>query len=386
MRTQIFTGGRLVLRDQVIDATLVTRDGVIEAVEPGWSGVADAIDLGGDLLAPGLVELHTDRLEQHISPRPGVRWPARAAFIAQDAEMLGAGITTVFDSVAVGSISEDGLRAEILAMVIDGLNQARADGMLQADHFLHLRCEVSCHDVVEMFDRHGGGDLLKLVSLMDHTPGQRQFVRLDKYKQYYMGKYRMQADEFDVFMAEKRAQQELYSVPNRRALVERCRARGLHLASHDDATTAHVEEAIADGISVAEFPTTVEAAKASHDAGIRVMGGAPNLVRGGSHSGNIAVLDLAKAGALDLLSSDYVPTSLLLAAFTLAKSGVADLARAIALVTHTPAEAVGMTDRGAIEVGRRADLIRVREIEGQPLVRGVWVAGERVAKDGGRLG
>lgn len=379
MNTQIFTGGRLVLRDDVVEGTLVVRDGVIDSIEPGRSSAPGAIDLEGDYLTPGLVELHTDRLEQHIAPRPGVRWPARAALIAQDAEMLGAGITTVFDSIAVGSISEDGLRAEILGSVMQGLDAAHKDGMLQADHFLHLRCEISCHDVVQMFDLHGGSDKLRLVSLMDHTPGQRQFVRIDKYKQYYMGKYRMQSDDFDVFMAEKRAQQEKYAAPNRVGLVARCRERGLFIASHDDATAAHVDEAIADGVSVAEFPTTVEAAKASHDAGIRVMGGAPNLVRGGSHSGNIAVLDLAKAGALDLLSSDYVPTSLLFAAFTLAESGVATLPQAMATVTATPAEAVGLTDRGALEPGRRADVIRVRAVDGQPLVRGVWAAGARVA-------
>ena len=376
---QIFTGARMVLRDRVVDGTLVVRDGLIETVDPGRSNAPGAIDLGGDFLLPGLVELHTDRLEQHIAPRPGVRWPARAALIAQDAEMLGAGITTVFDSVAVGSISEDGLRAEILGAVIGGLKAALADELLQADHFLHLRCEVSCHDVVEMFDLHGDIDVLRLVSLMDHTPGQRQFVRIDKYKQYYMGKYRMQSDDFDVFMTEKRAQQEKYAAPNRAALVERCRARGLSIASHDDATAAHVDEAIADGVSVAEFPTTVEAAKASHEAGIRVMGGAPNVVRGGSHSGNIAVLDLAKAGALDLLSSDYVPSSLLHAAFILAASGVATLPQAVATVTATPAEAVGLKDRGALEPGRRADLIRVRQVEDLPLVRGVWAMGERVA-------
>ena len=379
MQTQIFTGGRLVLRDRIVEGTLVVQDGLILSVEPGRSSVAGAIDLNGDLLTPGLVELHTDRLEQHIAPRPGVRWPARAALVAQDTEMLGAGITTVFDSVSVGSISEDGLRSEILASVINGLIGAHREGMLQADHFLHLRCEVSCHDVVPMFDQHGADEKLRLVSLMDHTPGQRQFVRIDKYKQYYMGKYRMQAEQFDVFMAEKRAQQEKYAAPNREALVQRCRDRGLHLASHDDATVDHVAEAIADGVSVAEFPTTVEAAKASHDAGIRVMGGAPNVVRGGSHSGNIAVMDLARAGALDLLSSDYVPTSLLLAAFILAESDVATLPEAIATVTATPAEAVGLSDRGVLETGRRADLIRVRVVEGQPLVRGVWVLGDRVA-------
>jgi alpha-D-ribose 1-methylphosphonate 5-triphosphate diphosphatase len=151
------------------------------------------------------------------------------------------------------------------------------------------------------------------------------------------------------------------------------------LASHDDATLDHVDEAIADGVGLAEFPTSKEAARASHEAGMSVLMGAPNVVRGGSHSGNIAAKDLAEAGILDVLSSDYVPSSLLQAVFKLADDVDAiSLPQAVALVTSTPARTVGMDDRGIVAVGKRADLLRVRNLDQLPIVRTVWRQGRRV--------
>jgi alpha-D-ribose 1-methylphosphonate 5-triphosphate diphosphatase len=157
-------------------------------------------------------------------------------------------------------------------------------------------------------------------------------------------------------------------------------ANHVPLASHDDTEPEHVDEALRDGVSIAEFPTTTEAADALHAVGIKVLMGAPNLVRGGSHSGNVATSDLARAGRLDVLSSDYIPASLLMAALMLpAKAPGIDLAAAIRTVTKTPAEAVGLDDRGEIALGRRADIIRVRAVGDVPVVRSVWRTGNRVA-------
>lgn len=171
-----------------------------------------------------------------------------------------------------------------------------------------------------------------------------------------------------------------HSPGNRDAIVGACHARGIVLASHDDATVEHVEEAVAQGIRIAEFPTTADAAKASSKAGLGVLMGAPNVMRGGSHSGNVSARALAEDGVLDILSSDYIPFSLIQAAFFLGKSvdGIS-LPQAVAMVSKNPAEAVGLTDRGAIEIGRRADLVRVRVDEHVPVVRTVWRQGMRVA-------
>jgi alpha-D-ribose 1-methylphosphonate 5-triphosphate diphosphatase len=186
--------------------------------------------------------------------------------------------------------------------------------------------------------------------------------------------------ELDLLFAKRLAYQAEHAQANHRDIVALARAHNTPLASHDDTTPDHVAEAISDGVSIAEFPTTVEAARALHAAGVRVLMGAPNLVRGGSHAGNVATVELARAGALDVLSSDYVPASLLMAALCLPKA-VPEIAlpAAVRTVSKTPAEAVGLGDRGEIAVGKRADLIRVHVAHDVPAVRSVWRGGTRVA-------
>jgi alpha-D-ribose 1-methylphosphonate 5-triphosphate diphosphatase len=156
------------------------------------------------------------------------------------------------------------------------------------------------------------------------------------------------------------------------------------VASHDDATLAHVEESASYGMTIAEFPTTLEAALGSHRLGMGVLMGAPNIVRGGSHSGNVAAADLAKEGLLDILSSDYYPASLLQAAFMLAtqnedkRHNDCDLPRAVGMVSRAPAQAAGLHDRGEIRVGLRADLVHARHQDGLPVIQQVWRQAKRV--------
>jgi alpha-D-ribose 1-methylphosphonate 5-triphosphate diphosphatase len=162
-------------------------------------------------------------------------------------------------------------------------------------------------------------------------------------------------------------------------VVSLAKARGVKLASHDDATPDHIREAVEAGVAIAEFPTTREAAAAARSAGLSILGGAPNVVRGVSHSGNASALDFARAGLLDILSSDYVPVSLLHGAFRLADEIGIPLNEAVAKVTANPAASVGLDDRGALVEGLRADLVRVRVVDGLPIARAVWRGGERIA-------
>jgi alpha-D-ribose 1-methylphosphonate 5-triphosphate diphosphatase len=221
---------------------------------------------------------------------------------------------------------------------------------------------------------------VRLMSLMDHTPGQRQFRDPVKLRDYYRGKSGMSDAELDVVFERRIECQARYAATNNRSLVVLADAHDTTLASHDDTTLEHVEQSIRDGVRVAEFPTTTEAATRLHEAGVMVLMGAPNLVRGGSHSGNVATTDLARRGQLDILSSDYVPSSLLMAALRLPKATARfDLPAAIRTVTKTPADVVGLSDRGEIAVGKRADLIRVHMDDDDAAVRNVWCNGERVA-------
>ena len=374
------------LPDAVVEGAVHVRNGRVADIAEGRAEAAGgAIDLEGDYLVPGLVELHTDHVETHFSPRPGVRWDPTLAVVAHDAQVAGSGITTVFDALCIGMDEDRSERsgADELLGLVRATQDAQGAGMLRAEHFTHLRCEVAAPDVLDDWAAFEGEPSVRLVSLMDHTPGQRQFTSLDAHMLYYKGKNGMSDAEYEAFLVDRRARAERYSDKHRQALAAAARERGLPLASHDDALPAHVDEAVRDGVSLAEFPTTLEAAEASRAAGIAVLMGAPNVVRGRSHSGNVAALDLARAGALDILSSDYVPYALMQAAFLLPERTADDaepwdLPRAIRTVSKTPAEAIGLRDRGAIEPGRRADLVRVRMHEGRPIVREVWREGRRV--------
>ncbi|MFG1303077.1 alpha-D-ribose 1-methylphosphonate 5-triphosphate diphosphatase [Xanthobacter autotrophicus] len=379
MTEQVFANARLVLADEIVTGHLTVRDGRIHAIGTGTAPQC-AVDLEGDFLLPGLVELHTDHVEGHLAPRPKVRWNPLAAVLAHDAQIASSGITTVFDSLRVWpdrkAVGMDG-DAPVL---IRALKEARAAGVLRADHLIHLRCEVPTDTVVEDAAAILDTTDVHLISLMDHTPGQRQFASVDQFRSYYMKKSGITAEEMDVIVATRLDFHARFARENRAGLVALAHAHGCVVASHDDGTPEHVAEAIGDGVAVAEFPTTEEAAKLSHDAGIRVLMGAPNLVRGGSHTGNVSAEALARAGLLDILSSDYVPSSLLWSAFDLNRRVPSiDLPQAVRMVTKTPAEVAGLTDRGEIAQGRRADLVRVTLAGDMPVVRSVHRAGQRVA-------
>jgi alpha-D-ribose 1-methylphosphonate 5-triphosphate diphosphatase len=381
-RTDTVIGNaRIALADRVIDHGWVAlADGRIAEIGEGAAPVGSA-DAAGDLVMPGLVELHTDHLEAHYVPRPKVFWNPIAAVVSYDGQLATCGITTVLDSLRVwredGAEEVDG-RAGILAAAITA---ARESNILRADHFLHLRCEVPMPDVVEEAKELVDRPDVRLMSLMDHTPGQRQFRDEVKLRDYYRGKSGGMTDaQLDVLFKRRFDYQQAYAARNMRAIVALAHQHEVPLASHDDTTEENVADAIRDRVSVAEFPTTMEAARGLHEAGIGILMGAPNVVRGGSHSGNVAAVDLAREGLLDILSSDYVPSSLLMGALQLPRQvSSIDLATAVRTVTKTPAEAVGLNDRGEIAVGKRADLIRVHIARDIPVVRSVWREGNRVA-------
>src|ERR1700756_1318763 len=377
----ILGNARIILADRVIERGWIAFAGGRIAEFREGHAPAGSEDAGGDLIMPGLIELHTDHLEAHYVPRPKVFWDPIAAVVSYDGQLATSGITTVLDSLRVwredGAEEVDG-RAGVLA---EAISAARDAVLLRADHVLHLRCEIPMPDVVEeakeLIDRPD----VRLMSLMDHTPGQRQFRDAVKLRDYYRGKGGGMTDaELDVLFKRRFEYQQVYAAKNMRAIVALAHQYEIPLASHDDTTDDNVTDAIRDRVSVAEFPTTMEAARGLHKAGIDILMGAPNVVRGGSHSGNIAAVDLAREGLLDILSSDYVPSSLLMGALQLPKQVPAiDLAAAIRTVTKTPAEAVGLNDRGEIAVGKRADLIRVHVARDIPVVRCAWREGERVA-------
>ncbi|HLI02266.1 MAG TPA: alpha-D-ribose 1-methylphosphonate 5-triphosphate diphosphatase [Acidimicrobiales bacterium] len=386
-RETVLANARVVLPDAVVTGAVVIRDGAIVEILEGKVGHGE--DLGGDYLLPGLVELHTDHLELHVTPRPGTGWDHVPAVLAHDLQLNGAGVTTVFDAIRLGQAGDDDVlpAGRLLAEAITHAGEA---GITRADHFIHLRCEVAAPTAVEEFEALQDVDAVRLASLMDHTPGQRQYADVESFRRYMVGKGRVSNEGFDALMLRRREMSAKYSDANRRGIAERAAARGITLAAHDDATVEHVDEAAALGVRICEFPTTEIAAKAAHERNQLIVMGAPNVVRGGSQSGNVAATGLLERGLLDVLSSDYVPASPLQAIFQLAADGALPLEQGVGLVSSNPARAVGLDDRGEITVGRRADLARVQTHQlpsteprpkGQcvPVVRAVYRQGVRVS-------
>ena len=378
MNQRIIQNARIIALDEEFTGTVLIENGLISAVDRSATSVPGAEDWAGDWLMPGLVELHTDNLEKHLVPRPGVIWNAHSAMTVHDAQCAAAGITTVLDSVVIGDLDEGGPRCQTQHTSIAALHQCRDEGLMRVEHLLHLRCELSAPDILEVFHQYADDPLLKLVSVMDHTPGQRQWRDLKSYRRYSERNVRYSDAEFEAMIAQRKADQQAYAIPHRQVIVQASRARQLPLASHDDTLLSDVAMAVEEGVAISEVPTTVAAAQAARDAGMAIIMGGPNMVKGGSHSGNVSAAELAQLDLLDIFSSDYVPSSLLLATFMLGGLEGWTLAKAVRTVTRNPARAIGMSDRGEVAIGQRADILRVRMNRvGMPHVMETSLAGKR---------
>jgi len=369
---------KIVTPTEIVEGSVHLRDGVIADVQPGPADSAKAIDFEGDYLIPGLIDLHTDNFERLVRPRNSVDWPVMPALVAHDAQMVSSGITTIFDSLYVGFFGFGSRSFDTLKNTIRELERCRRSQMFRGDHLLHLRAEVSMEVMPEQFSSVYPEPTVRLVSLMDHTPGQRQWRDLDKYVAMEKKDFHLTEEEINNFLRTSKERHEKISPANRVKVISMVKGHSVVLASHDDTTVEHVEAAHAEGISICEFPTTIEAAERARARGMHIVAGSPNLVLGRSHSGNVSAEELARCGLLDALASDYVPSSLLHGAFLLNESIAMPLPEAIQKVTLAPARMAGLHDRGSIEPGMRADLVRVKKMEGLPLPLAVWREGARV--------
>lgn len=374
-------GARVVTRDEVIEGTrLLVEDGIIRSLDAA-AGAAEDIDFEGDLLIPGLIDIHTDNLERHYMPRPGAHWDGIGAAIAHDGQVAAAGVTTVLDSLSLhGNV--DGLaRDKHLPDMIAGLDEARCQKLLRIDHLLHLRCEVSDPQLLAMLEPLLAHPALRMLSVMDHTPGQGQYHDLDKLRERWREGGKSEAEIASMLDLRFTMREADGAMDRRRAVAAVAMQRDLPLASHDDLLAEDVALAAELGCGIAEFPVSMEAARAAREHGLLNVMGAPNFVRGGSHSGNLSARELAEAGLMDAICSDYVPLSILRTVFMLTESPFDwSLPAAVAQATLAPARMSRLDDRGEICVGLRADMLRIRCEPGRwPGVQGVWSEGVRVA-------
>jgi alpha-D-ribose 1-methylphosphonate 5-triphosphate diphosphatase len=375
----ILTNARIVLPAEILPGTVVIRGGLIAEIQPGRSQHPAARDLEGDHLIPGIVDVHTDNLERQVQPRANARWPSRSAMVAHDAQTAAAGVTTVLDALCLGDLGFDNGRVQTFWDGVRDLDALSASGALKSEHFLHLRCELPASDMPECLDPVADHPAVRMVSLMDHSPGVGQYRDVDRYRAMRQRTGQLTAEQVDRRIPDLLAQRAKLREPQRRWLLDRVAHRDLPLASHDDDSAEAVAANAVDGIRISEFPVAMEAALEAKRLGVAVIAGAPNIVRGGSHSGNVAAAELVRAQAVQVLASDYVPPAMLEAAFRSAEETGVTLPQAIAMITDAPARMVKLDDRGRIAAGLRADLVQVRQHDGQPVVRRVWRAGGRVA-------
>jgi len=373
---QILSNAQIVTPSGIVEKSLIVEDGRIA----GLSDVSGGRDLSGCYLIPGIVDLHTDHVERHTHPRVGVLWPALPALLAYDAVVISGGTTTVFDSLSVGASMQKQERRELFEPLVATLRAAVAQDLFRAQHLLHLRCEISDPATPGLVDASVDFPETQLISVMDHTPGDRQSPDVDKWFWHMIRDMEVHEDEGRRMMEELFERSRTHGKVVRQHVTQAAVTANVPLMSHDDRTVEHVDEALAEGCTISEFPTTLTAARHARAEGMAIVAGAPNYLRGGSQSGNVAVAELLVEGLVDVLASDYIPRSPLDAAFAIAADHAMpyDLPQALAMVTQAPARMTDLQDRGAIVEGLRADLVAVKLVGAQPVVQAVWRAGRQV--------
>lgn len=381
MSETVITNAELILEDETVGGSIVFDETGIRGVDPGRSHLRSAIDAEGDYVCAGLIEMHTDNIENHFMPRPGVFWPdGLGAALAHDGALAAAGITTVYDSVSAATpVGSRGYRRSLFDGILDAIKAGVASNLFRVSHYIHMRCELSGENLIEEVTPHIGHPLVRLASLMDHTPGQRQWRDLADFKRYTQKVYAGGSEaEFEAETRRYMQAGPVHVARNLPPLLAMLKEKRIPIATHDDTTEEDVRAAQSHGAAISEFPTTVAAAALAHALNIATVAGAPNIVRGGSHSGGVSALALARQGVLDGLSSDYVPSSLLQAVLKLTQESDLPLHSAMAMVTVKVARMLGLEDRGLLAPGLRADILRFRALGSTPHMRGLWVAGARV--------
>ncbi|SDO78221.1 alpha-D-ribose 1-methylphosphonate 5-triphosphate diphosphatase [Ralstonia sp. 25mfcol4.1] len=377
MSTTYLTHATLVLPDGVLhDSALLIADGQIAAIEPASAPAhATVIDLRGHTVMPGLIDVHCDAIEKEAEPRANVLFPLDFAVAQVDRRNAAAGITTPYHALSFAS-NQFGVRNnDTAATLVRTVAGYRKHSLV--DNRIHCRYEVTDAAAVPVLEMLMAEGVVDLLSVMDHSPGQGQFKTLDAYLSYMMGNHGMSRDEAADAAAKKAA--ELDGATERvNRLVSKAHALGVPTASHDDDSPQRIAAMHALGVRMSEFPINLETAQAAAAHALPTILGAPNVLRGKSQSGSMRAIEAIHARVGSILCSDYQPSTLIAAAFAAARLAELPLNEALALVSANPADACMLEDRGRLLPGKRADVIAVASVAGQPLVTHTWSAGRLV--------
>lgn len=369
--TTVIENARIVTPEAVIEGAVGIDDDRIVSIGDVDQAANKTIDAQGRLVLPGLIDLHGDDIESHLHPRAGARMDTHMALASADRANVAAGITTKFHAISFEVAPEENRSPELGAEITDAIE--RADNLV-ADHRIHARCEVTQERCIEAVEEVIAAGDAGLVSVMSHIPGKGQFRDREAFLQYYRDSQNDTVEEAKA-MIEERGGVDMRTIRKRvNRVVEVAHDHGVPTASHDDEEVTEIERLHDVGVDISEYPITLATAERAHELGMTVTMGAPNLVRGESQWGNLRTADAIEAGVVDTVVADYHPSSLLAAPFV----DTGDpLPERVARVTKHPADAVGLSERGRITEGARADLVIIDE-EPTPTVTRAFVAGKPV--------
>lgn len=376
--------GKLILKDRVLEGyDLILKEGKIQSVCPSEESKTEdgcIYDVKGSYVMPGIVDIHSDMIESYIQPRSTAVMDFEMGLKEAEKVLVGCGITTMFHSISMfreGTWDVKAIRqAPQVKRLAELVARYRHEERL-IRHRYHLRYDIdnlACYEQVKEMIQKGYVDLL---SFMDHTPGQGQYKNLDIYRKHQPNEGRDMTEEEFAALVKSEFEKETSTFDQLKELAEMAKECGISVASHDDDTLEKLQINKRLGVAISEFPITMEVAKAAKLKGFKTVVGAPNILLGGSHSGNLSALEAIREGAADVLVSDYYPQSLLQAVFQLYETEGIPVWEAVGYVTLAPAEAVGLADCiGSLEEGKEADILVVKSQGGHPCLEKVFVAGE----------
>lgn len=374
---------KIVLPDRVLERGSIHIEGerIVEVIE--GPAPRPNYHLRGLTALPGIIDLHGDMLEREIEPRPGVHLPFDMALVELDKRLAANGVTTAYAAVSFAELfDKHELRREERACQIVDTIYAQRDALL-VDMRVHARFEVTNRRAPPILMQLISASRVDLVSINDHTPGQGQYRDLERYVKAFADWRNVSADTAASITRERIAhmQQTPPAWDVVREVTQLATRHRLPIASHDDDTCEKVAFVAELGATISEFPVTLDAANEARRRGMHVVMGAPNVLRGASHSGNLSAIDAIAAGVVDMLAADYHPAALLQAAYTLAARGVLPLHAAVKLISQNVAEALGLQERGVVAERHYADLAFVEEGPPRPRVRGAMRNGRFIFLD-----
>lgn len=379
---KIFTNANIVTPDEILaNHCLAVNNGKITAIgQHIGNETAEIIDCHGGYLMPGIIDIHSDMIENLLQPRSTAMMSFQLGLDEAEKQLCACGITTIYHSVSMykeGTWDSREIRSAKSVKKLSELIKKKKTGSHLIHNKYHLRYEldnIKCYDnVLELMDN-GNVDLL---SIMDHRPGQGQYKDLSIYRRHLPNQGRDLSDEEFAQLVEREQTKPMIEGEKLTDLVKKAKSLGIPVSSHDDDSSECIQRDIKLGVDISEFPITLEVAKEAKSAGIAALLGAPNILLGGSHSGNLSAEAAVKEGCGDILCSDYYPQALLRAVFYLANKGVLTLPQAVKLVSLNPAKAVKIGDEtGSLEVGKTADMLVIEKgMEGQPVLKSVYIDG-----------